>query len=80
MRNSFTGHYRQETMSNSQNEHLLKNAKGLLLTGLENPRPAVQKAGKFRMNMEDLPFDPKDLLKHDLPYDPSMENWGSGEN
>ena len=56
-----------------------KHARGLPLTGLENPRPAVQKAGKFRMNMEDLPFDPKDLLKHDLPYDPSMENWGSGE-
>ena len=55
-----------------------KHARGLPLTGLENPRPAVQKAGKYRMNMEDLPFDPKELLKHDLPYDASMENWGSG--
>jgi hypothetical protein len=48
------------------------------LKGLENPRPAVQKAGELRMNVEDLPFDPKDLLKYELPYNPSMERWGSG--
>ncbi len=57
-----------------------KHVRGLPLTGLENPRPAVQKAGKLRMNMEDLPFDPKELLKHDLPYDASMENWGAPGN
>ena len=55
-----------------------KHVRGLPLTGLENPRPAVQKAGDLRMNAEDLPFDPKDLLKHEFPYDPSMENWGGG--
>ena len=55
-----------------------KHVQGLPLTGLENPRPAVEKAGKYRMDLEGLPFDPEDLLKHDLPYDPAMENWGSG--
>ena len=55
-----------------------KHVRGLPLKGLENPRPAVQKAGELRMNVEDLPFDPKDLLKYELPYDPAMEFWGSG--
>ena len=52
--------------------------RGLPLHGLENPRPAVKKAGEFRINPADLPFDPKDVLEYDIPYDPSMENWGSG--
>ncbi|NOR86104.1 MAG: hypothetical protein GQ527_00705 [Bacteroidales bacterium] len=50
------------------------------LKGLENPRPAVKKAGEIRINAEDLPFDPKELIKYELPYDASMENWGSGTN
>ena len=55
-----------------------KHVRGMPLKGLENPRPEVQKAGELRMNVEDLPFDPKDLLKYELPYDPAMENWGAG--
>ena len=55
-----------------------KHARGMPLRGLENPRPAVQKAGEFRINPKDLPFDPKEFLKYDLPYDPAMENWGAG--
>jgi len=51
--------------------------RGLPLTGLENPRPAVKKAGEFRINPDDLPFDPKDVLEYEIPYDPSMENWGT---
>lgn len=54
-----------------------KHPRGMPLTGLENPRPAVKKAGEFRIKAEDLPFDPKEFLKYDLPYDPSMENWGA---
>ncbi len=48
------------------------------LQGLENPRPAVQKASEFRFNTEDLPFDPKEFLEYELPYDATMEQWGSG--
>jgi len=54
--------------------------RGLPLTGLENPRPAVKRAGEFRINAEDLPFDPAEFLENELlPYDPAMESWGSGE-
>jgi arylsulfatase len=53
--------------------------RGLPLHGLENPRPAVVKAGKFRINPADLPFDPKEVLEYGLPYDPSMEKWGAGQ-
>ena len=55
-----------------------KHVRGMPLTGLENPRPAVKAAGKFRINEKDLPFDPKEFLKYELPYDPAMENWGTG--
>lgn len=55
-----------------------QHVRGMPLTGLENPRPAVQKASQFRIDLKDLPFDPTEFLKYDLPYDPSMENWGSG--
>ncbi len=54
--------------------------RGLPLTGLENPRPAVKRAGEFRINVDDLPFDPAEFLENELlPYDPAMESWGSGE-
>lgn len=52
--------------------------RGMPLTGLENPRPAVKKAGEFRINPADLPFDLKEFLQYELPYDPAMENWGAG--
>jgi arylsulfatase len=55
-----------------------KHPRGMPLHGLENPRPAVKKAGEFRFNPEDLPFDPKEFLEYELPYDPAMEQWGSG--
>jgi len=53
--------------------------RGMPLTGLENPRPAVKKAGEFRIKAEDLPFDPKEFLEYGFPYDPAMENWGAGQ-
>jgi len=53
--------------------------RGMPLTGLENPRPAVKKAGEFRINPDDLPFDPTEFLKEGQKYDPSMERWGAGE-
>ncbi len=55
-----------------------KHPRGMPLRGLENPRPEVVKAGEFRINPKDLPFDPKEFLNHELPYDPAMEQWGSG--
>ncbi len=55
-----------------------KHVRGMPLRGLENPRPAVKKAGEFRINPEDLPFDPKEFLQSELPYDATMENWGAG--
>jgi arylsulfatase A-like enzyme len=54
--------------------------RGMPLTGLENPRPAVQKASQPRMNMEDLPFDPREFLEHETTYDSGLESWGSNEN
>jgi arylsulfatase len=54
--------------------------RGMPLTGLENPRPAVQKASQPRMNMEDLPFDPREFLEHQTTYDSGLESWGSNEN
>ena len=57
-----------------------KHPRGMPLTGLENPRDAVIKAGEFRINPDDLPFDAKEFLDYELPYDPSMEKWGSGRN
>ncbi len=55
-----------------------KHPRGMPLHGLENPRAAVKKAGEFRIDPKDLPFDPKEFLKYELPYDPSMERWGAG--
>ena len=55
-----------------------KHPRGMPLKGLENPRPAVKKAGEFRFNPKDLPFDPKEFLDYELPYDATMEAWGSG--
>ena len=53
--------------------------RGMPLTGLENPRPAVKKAGEFRIDPKDLPFDPMEFLDYELPYNPAMENWGGGQ-
>jgi len=57
-----------------------KHPRGMPLQGLENPRDAVKKAGEFRFNADDLPFDPLEFLQYELPYDPTMEQWGSGKN
>jgi arylsulfatase len=57
-----------------------KHVRGMPLTGLENPRKAVAEASKPRMNLEDLPFDPRDFIDFELPYDAGMADWGSGEN
>ena len=53
--------------------------RGMPLQGLENPRPAVKKAGEFRINAKDLPFDPSEFLKKESRYDRSLEKWGSQE-
>jgi hypothetical protein len=48
------------------------------LTGLENPRPEVEKASMPRINAKDVPFDPTEFLEFEIPYDANMETWGSG--
>lgn len=57
-----------------------KHPRGMPLTGLENPRPAVKKASEFRFKEGDLPFEPKEFLEYELPYDPAMESWGTRGN
>lgn len=57
-----------------------KHVRGMPLTGLENPREAVIKASLPRVKAKDLPFDPKEFLDFEMPYDVTMENWGSREN
>jgi len=57
-----------------------KHVRGMPLTGLENPRPAVEQASQFRMNLEDLPFDIQEFLGFEIPYDANLESWGSSEN
>jgi arylsulfatase len=54
--------------------------RGMPLTGLENPRDAVKKAGEFRFDPKDLPFDPMEFLNYKIKYNRAMENWGSGNN
>jgi arylsulfatase len=53
--------------------------RGMPLGGLEDPRDAVKKAGEFRIDPKDLPFDPSEFLKEESEYDRSLEKWGSGE-
>ncbi|RKZ45613.1 MAG: sulfatase, partial [Gammaproteobacteria bacterium] len=55
-----------------------KHPRGMPLQGLENPRPAVEKASEFRIDPKDLPFDPMEFLEYELPYDRTMEHWGAG--
>jgi len=54
-----------------------KHPRGMPLQGLENPREAVKKASEFRFDTKDLPFDPMEFLEYELPYDPTMETWGT---
>jgi len=57
-----------------------KHPRGMPLTGIENARPATKAASQPRVDSKDLPFDPNEFLEFELPYDPSMEKWGSGKN
>ena len=41
---------------------------GPALTGIENVRPETVKLYTYPVDPKDLPFDPKEVLKHDLPY------------
>lgn len=50
----------------------------LPLTGLENPRPAVQAAGQFRIPPDKLPFDPRELINQIPEWDNIDEGWGIG--
>lgn len=57
-----------------------KHPRGMPLQGIENARPATIKASQPRIDAKDLPFDPNEFLEFEIPYDPSMEQWGAGNN
>jgi arylsulfatase len=45
--------------------------RGPALTGISNVRPETEKVYTAPVDPKDLPFDPKKVLKHDLPWVPS---------
>jgi len=55
-----------------------KHARGMPLTGIENARPETKAASLPRVDKKDLPFEADEFLEFELPYNPAMENWGSG--
>jgi len=45
--------------------------RGPALTGIENVRPETVKIYTAPVDPDKLPFDPKEVLEHDLPWTPS---------
>ena len=45
--------------------------RGPALTGIENVRPETTEIYTAPLDLEDLPFDPREVLEHDLPWTPS---------
>ena len=45
--------------------------RGAALTGISNVRPETEKIYTAPVDPKDLPFDPEDVLEHDLPWLPS---------
>jgi arylsulfatase len=45
--------------------------RGPALTGISNVRPETKQIYSAPINPKDLPFDPKDVYEHDLPWVPS---------
>lgn len=52
----------------------------LPLQNLKNPRPEVTAAGQFRVNPEDLPFDPYEFLRQQPEWENIDRRWGSAGN
>jgi len=46
---------------------------------LENPRPAVHEASQPRVDPEDVPFDPRDVIRNVPEWENTDAGWGLGE-
>jgi hypothetical protein len=53
-------------------------ARGPALTGIENERPEIKQIYTSPVDLDKLPFDPMEILKHDLPWTPS-DMWSGAE-
>ena len=49
------------------------------LQGIENARPETLQAGKPRIPMEKVPFDPREFIEHLPGWDNVDRDWGAGE-
>ena len=45
---------------------------------LENPRPEVLKASQPRVDAEDVPFDPRDVIRNVPEWENTDAGWGLG--
>jgi len=53
------------------------NAKGIPYTGLSNARPETKAIEeRVKKNLENMPFDIKEFLKHEIPGSDSVGDWG----
>jgi hypothetical protein len=52
----------------------------LPLQNLKDPRPEVVAAGQFRVNPDDLPFDPYEFLQQQPEWENIDQRWGSAGN
>ncbi len=53
------------------------NAKGIPYTGLSNARPETKAIEKrLKKNLENMPFDIKEFLEHEIPGSDSVGDWG----
>jgi arylsulfatase len=50
-------------------------ARAFPLQGIENARPETKRASEPRINKEDMPFDPEELLDIEIPWDNSEAGW-----
>jgi arylsulfatase len=48
-------------------------AHGPAFTGLSNARPETKALSMPNVNLEDLPFDPREVIDYELPYDPNSD-------
>lgn len=51
----------------------------LPLTGIENARPETKAAGQFHVDMDNFPFDPREVLQRVPEWENLDAKWGAGE-
>ena len=55
----------------------LPNGHGIPYTGLSNARPeTIANGERVRREMENMPFDVKEYLEHDIPGSDNVGDWG----